>query len=123
MNINNVDQFIRTKVAHFSSQPYIIEPSTGFVRRVVNHATMVEKQRRARINIWFALVALTPYALRALWSLIRSDFVSVLSLPFGNTVSQAYGVFMSSITAYAMLGAGIVLAVYIVGLPRWRKVW
>lgn len=117
----SIDSYIRAEMQNLHLQTHVIEPSTGFTEKMVHQATLVEQQRRARINIWFAVTALTPYALRQLWSLIRSDFISLSSLPGGHYLVPAYQAFMSSLAIYALLGAGVLLAFFIVGLPRWRK--
>lgn len=115
-----IDSYIRSQVQSLRLQTHIVEPSLGFAGRVVNHAVEIEKQCRARINIWFAVTALTPYVLRQLWSFIRSDFVSLSGLPFGSELATAYHALMSSFASYALVAGGIVLAVFIVGFPKWR---
>ena len=97
---------------------YTLEPAQGFVQRVMGEATRVEQQRRTRINIWFGVLALAPFAVRELWFLVRHDFFSVSSFPFGNTLTSVYQAFLSSITAYAFVAGGILLAIYVVGLPH-----
>lgn len=117
----DVDEFIRTEVLQLHPKMYTIEPSFGFSRRVARQAAILEQQRRARINIWFASVAFTPYAFRELWSLVRNDFISASGLPLGHFIVRAYSVFMSSFATYILLAGGILLALGIVGLPSWRK--
>lgn len=116
----SVDNYIRSRIQDLRVQTHVVEPSLGFVENVVRHAVEIENQRRARINIWFAVTALAPYVLRQLWSLIRSDFVSLSGLPFGDELVTAYQVLMSSFASYALVAGGIVLAVFIVGFPKWR---
>ena len=105
----------------YHSPLHLVEPSAQFTQRVMNAAVGIEKQRRTRIAVWFALLAIAPYAVRQLWSFIRGDFISVASLPFGHALSEAYLAFMSSTATYVLLAFGILLAFYIVGLPSWRR--
>ena len=116
----SIDSYIRSELKSLRLQTHVIEPSSGFAERIVIKVTTAEQQRRASINIWFAVIALAPFALRQLWSLIRSDFLSLAELPMGNYLTVAYQVIMSSIAMYALLGFGILLAFFIVGLPKWR---
>lgn len=115
-----IDSYLRAELQSLRLQTHIIEPSLGFTEKMMNHATRVEQQRRARINIWFAMTALAPYILRQLWSLIRGDFISLGTLPLGNYLTPAYQAMMSSLAIYALLAGGVVLALFVVGLPRWR---
>lgn len=104
------------------SAEYFIEPSYRFSNKVIDHIREVEKQRHTRLSTWFVIVAFVPFVFRILWSLMRGDFVSVSSLPLASYITYLYSIFMSGITNYALLGAGILLAVYIVGLPSWKKI-
>ena len=97
-----------------------IAPSSAFAGRVVDHVIAVEKQRRARINIFFALLALSPYALRQGWSLIRGDFVSVAHLPLAHAIQAIYGAFMSSLATYVLIAGGIVLLSHCQSL-KWHR--
>ena len=117
----SIDHYLRAEVQRLRVPASVIAPSSTFAGRVVNHIAVVEKQRRARINIFFALIALSPYALRQGWSLIRGDFVSVASLPLAHAIQAVYGVFMSSLATYVLIAGGIVFAVYVVGLPKWHR--
>ena len=92
----------------------------GFSERVMDQATLVEKRRFMRLNIYFAIVALLPYLARQMWSFARHDFFSVTHFPLGNVIAEVYRALMSSPATYVFLGGGIVLALFIVGLPRWR---
>lgn len=115
-----IDTYIRGEVQQLQWGGYVMEPSTGFARKVVDHAMLYEKQRRARVNTWFAIVALAPFAIRELWSLVRHDYISVEHLPLGHLITQAYGVFMSSFALYALIAGGLLLATFVVGLPHWH---
>ena len=92
----------------------------GFAERVMDQATLVEKRRFVRLNIYFAVVALLPYLSRQMWSLARRDFFSVSEFPLGSMIAEVYRALMSSPATYALVGGGIILALFIVGLPRWR---
>lgn len=98
-----------------------IEPSSGFVQRVMGEAERVEQHRRTRINIWFGVLALAPFAIRELWFLVRSDFFAVSKFPFSTLLTQIYQVFLSPLTAYALVIGGLLLATYVVGLPKWQR--
>jgi len=86
----------------------------------MNEAVLMEKRQIRRINFWFGFIALSPLIAREIWDFVRDDFISVADLPLSSILQQAYSVFMSSVAPYALLGAGTLLAFYVVGFPRWR---
>ncbi len=116
-----IDHYLRAELQSLHLQTHVIQPSLGFTKKVMGHATQVEQQRRARINIWFAMTALAPYALRQVWSLMRGNYFSLSSMPFGHYLVPVYHDFMSPLAIYVLLGAGVLLALFVVGLPKWRK--
>lgn len=116
----DIDNYIRSEIHSLRAQSHVVEPSQGFVGTVMNRAYTVERQRRARINIWFAVIALSPYAARELWSLIRHDYFSLSAFPLSSILVEGYHLFMSSFATYILVAFGIVMALYFIGLPKWR---
>ena len=98
-----------------------IEPSPEFARRTIQRARKIERQRRLRFNVGFALLTLAPFGIRVLWTLIRDNYFSVGSFPFANVITYLYQMFMSSFAPYVLVAGGFILALYVVGLPHWHK--
>ncbi len=99
---------------------YTLDPSVDFVPNIMDRAVRYEKQRRSRINFLFAIIALAPFATREVWSLVRHDYISLSKLPWGGFLVQAYSVIMSPTAIVGFLALGFLLALFILGLPKWR---
>lgn len=115
-----IDRYIRREVQQLPGNDFVLSPSQVFVKNVMSQVTTLERQRQLKMNVLFGVVAISPFIVREVWFAIRHDFISVAHLPFGDFLTKAYSVFLSSMTAYAFVAGGVLLAVFIVGLPKWR---
>lgn len=121
MNIDSIDRYLRTEVQQLRYEANAIEPTPEFARRTIQRAREIERRRRLRLNIGFAVLALAPFGMRETWEFIRHDFVSVASLPFARIITYIYHMIMSPFAPVVLIAGGFVVAMYIVGLPHWRK--
>ncbi len=95
-----------------------IQPSRGFVLKVMNEVTRIEQRRRLRLNIGFGVLAVTPFVLRQCWFLVRGDFFALSEFPLNTFLIPVYNAFLSSLSGYVFVAGGIILAVYVLGFPR-----
>ncbi|MFH1769050.1 MAG: hypothetical protein ABH833_00075 [Parcubacteria group bacterium] len=111
------DSYIRKNIKS-DCPDYPIEPTDGFTHNVMTGVISCEKFRAKCISLSLVALAIMPFAIRGVWSLVRNDYFSLSTLPFHGVLYNAYHMFMSPITFYVFLGAGIVMTTFI-----WAKRW
>lgn len=115
-----LDRYIRSGVLSFRKDAYTLEPTHMFTENVLTRVREIERQKNVKMTILFAVIALAPFLSRELWFIVRNNFIHASSLPLGKLLIAAYKIFLKSGSAYVFIGGGFLLALYIVGLPKWR---
>ena len=111
-----IDGFLRAKVEALGYSCRTVEPSKQFQSKVMREIVRCELERAKRRMLFVAFAALTPFIVRAIWSLLRHDYVAVSQLPLGSYIISIYHVFLLPITMYALL----ILGISVSGLVLWR---
>lgn len=98
-----------------------IEPPSNFTASIMTSVRTVEKQRVKRVYAGFALMTVSPLALRGLWSVVRHDYFSLEHFPMGHILVKLYSYSMSgtAIAVFFVLGIAMANRIY---LGAWLKV-
>src|SRR3989344_7080638 len=111
-----VDTYLRESVGLLGTPPNQVEPTRNFKTRVMREVLRCERQRGIVRLYFFAIIAMSPFVFRMIWSVLRHDYFSISHMPLGNFIYLAYQAFLSSTAAYFMLGVGIIGGAYVI----WR---
>ena len=111
-----VDTYLRETAGLLGTLPNQVEPTGNFKTRVMREVLGCERQRGIVRLYFFAIIAMSPFVFRMIWSVLRHDYFSISHMPFGHWIYIAYQAFLSSTGAYLMLGVGITGGAYVL----WR---
>ena len=102
-----LDNFIRSRLAMPGMARHHIQPSVDFTSKVMRQVGLIERRRRWMGYLLAVVLSLVPLAVREIWILIRGDYFSVSSLPMGQLIAGAYNFFLSPAALYILLALGI----------------
>lgn len=115
-----LDRYIRSGILSSRSDAYTLEPTRLFTENVITSVQKIEKQKNVKLTVLFAFITLAPFSIREIWFLVRHNYFSVSEFPLSGIITDVYKLFLTSAATYVFIGGGFLLALYIVGLPKWR---
>ncbi|OGN04529.1 MAG: hypothetical protein A2831_00715 [Candidatus Yanofskybacteria bacterium RIFCSPHIGHO2_01_FULL_44_17] len=109
MNYNDeqLDNFIRSKLAKPDISWGHIRPSADFTARVMRQVGLLERRKRWAAYLIAILLSLAPLAVREVWMLVRGDYFSASTLPMGRLIVGTYGFFLSPAALYILIALSV----------------
>lgn len=106
-NEEQIDNYIRSRLARPNVVQHNIRPSADFTRKVMSQVGLIERRRRWMGYFLAVVLSMAPLALREIWFFVRHDYFSISSLPMGRFIVEAYRFFLSPAALYILLALSI----------------